>query len=99
MEMKKEDTREYLGLFIITPEKQDTVDEAKNKINAIISENSGKVLKESITKKKMLASSVKKQTSGIYYEVTFSALPRDVSKMTRLFRINTDILRTLIDRV
>lgn len=98
MEIKTEETRKYSALFIIAPEKEDAVDEVKNKINAIISENSGKVIKENATKKKTLASLVKKRSSGIYYEVTFNALPRDVSKMSRLFRINTDILRALIDK-
>ncbi len=98
MEIKTEETRKYSALIIIAPEKEDATEEVKKKINAIISENSGKVIKENATKKKTLASLVKKRNSGIYYEVMFSALPQDVLKMSRLFRINTDILRALIDR-
>ena len=94
-----ENARSYSGLFIIVPEKEDSIDEVKKTIGSIISENSGNIVKENIMGKKTLAYPIKKKTEGIYYEVTFDADPGSVSGMMKQFRINTDILRTLIDRV
>ena len=88
----------YSGLFIITPEKLDTIDDVKKAISEIIRENSGKIEKETVIGKKELAYPIKKKTKGVYYEVVFRALPASISEMTRLFKINTDILRTLIDK-
>ncbi|MBU1083817.1 MAG: 30S ribosomal protein S6 [Candidatus Omnitrophota bacterium] len=93
-----EKARGYLGLFIITPEKQEQMDEVKGSIKGIIGENSGKILKENEIGKKRLAYPVKKKEEGIYYEVNFDATPESITKMSRLFRINNDILRTLIDK-
>jgi len=93
-----EKTRSYSGLFIITPEKQEAMDEIKNAIGSVISDNSGTITKENMMGKRVLAYPIKKKTEGVYYEVSFTAMPEGVSKMMRLFRINTDILRTLIDK-
>jgi small subunit ribosomal protein S6 len=93
-----EKTRSYSGLFIIVPEKEDGIDEVKKNISSVISENSGNIVKETMMGKKPLAYPIKKRAAGIYYEITFTALPEAVSSMMRQFRINTDILRTLIDR-
>ena len=93
-----EKTKSYSGLFIITPDKQDTVDQVTSAIGSIISENSGSVTKENMMGKRMLAYPIKKKKEGVYYEVSFTAVPESVNKMMRLFRINTDILRTLIDK-
>lgn len=93
-----EKTRAYEGLFIITPDREESIEESKNSINAIISDNSGEIVKENMMGKKKLAYPIKKKKEGIYYEVTFDALPSSIANMTRLFRINTDILRALIDK-
>ncbi|MFH1394763.1 MAG: 30S ribosomal protein S6 [Candidatus Omnitrophota bacterium] len=90
--------RSYTSLFIIVPEKQDELGEVKNSINAVIGENTGKIVKENMIGKRRLAYPIKKKNEGVYYEVTFTALPESVTKMRRLFQINTDILRTLIDK-
>lgn len=94
-----EEVRKYSGLFIIVPEKEDTIDEVKSSINAIISENSGKIEKENMLGKKKLAYLINKKDSGIYYQVAFSAEPADIPKMSKQFRIDTSIMRTLIDLV
>ena len=92
-----ENTKSYTGLFIIIPEKQDSIEDVTGSINTIIKEHSGTVANENMMGKKTLAYPIKKKTEGVYYEVTFSAMPEDITKMMRQFRINTDILRTLID--
>ncbi len=93
-----EKTRSYSGLFIIVPEKEDTINELKKGISSVISDNSGNIVKENMIGKKALAHPIKKKTTGIYYEITFTALPESIGKMMRQFRINTDILRTLVDK-
>ena len=93
-----EKTRSYSGLFIIIPEKQDSIEELKSGINAVISENSGNIVGENVIGKKRLSYPIKKKSEGIYYEVHFTALPGSIVNMMRQFRINTDILRTLIDK-
>ena len=93
-----EKARSYSGLFIIAPEREDAIDEVKSGIGTVISENSGSVVKENMVGKKRLAYPIKKKSEGIYYEVSFTAFPESVEKMQRQFRINTDLMRTLIDR-
>jgi small subunit ribosomal protein S6 len=93
--MEKE--RSYTALFIIAPEKSEAMDEMKEAIGAIIKENSGKIEKEDAIGKRTLSYPIKKHTTGVYYEVTLTALPSGIAAMNRQFRINTDILRTLID--
>jgi len=94
-----EKVRSYTGLFIINPEKLDAIDDVKSSITAVINDNSGKILKDIMIGKKNLAYPVKKHNNGIYYEVTFSAMPESISKIQRMFNINTDLLRSLIDLV
>ena len=94
-----EEVRKYSGLFIIVPEQEDTIDEVKSSISAIITENSGKVEKDNMLGKKKLAYQINKKDFGIYYQVAFSSQPVDVPKMAKQFRINTSIMRALIDLV
>lgn len=91
-----EDERSYSGLFIVTPEKEESAETLKETISSVISENSGKIVNVNMVGKKKLAYPIKKNTEGIYMEFTFTALPEGIAKMSRLFRINTDILRALI---
>lgn len=92
-----ENTKSYTGLFIIIPEKHDSIEDVTGSINSIIKEHSGTVDKENMMGKRSLAYPIKKRSEGVYYEITFSAEPEAITKMMRQFRINTDILRTLID--
>ena len=94
-----EEVRKYSGLFVIVPEKEETIDEVKAGIKGIITENSGKIEKENMLGKKKLAYLIDKKEYGIYYHVSFSAQPGDIPKMSRQFRINTLLMRALIDLV
>ena len=93
-----ENTRSYLGMFIISPDKEESLDDVKNSISAVISDNSGTVVEDNMKGKKKLSYPVKKKTEGIYYEVVFNADPGTIAKMMRQFQINVDILRALIDK-
>ena len=50
-----ENTRKYLGLFIIAPGKIDSIDEVKAAIGSVIGENSGQVVSDNLIGKKSLA--------------------------------------------
>ena len=93
-----EKTKKYSGLFIIAPTKQDSFDEVKGSISSVISDNSGNIVSDTLMGKKTLSYPIKKHKDAVYYEVIFTAIPETVPKMMRQFRINTDILRTLIDK-
>lgn len=90
--------RSYSGLFIINPDKKDDFDAVGKGIKTIISDNAGTIESEKFMGKKPLAYPINKKKEALYYEVNFSADPSSLEKITRLCRINTDILRTLIDK-
>ena len=91
-------TISYSALFIIIPEKDDSIEDVKNSIHSVISENSGNITKMNMLGKKTLAYPIKKKKDGIYYEVIFDAPTEAIANMTRLFQINTDLLRAMITR-
>jgi small subunit ribosomal protein S6 len=94
-----EKARSYIGVFIVDPEKEDTLEAIKKDITSVISDNSGKVIKENLIGQKPLAYPIMKKETGIYLEVTFDIEPQAIEKISRQFRINTDLLRTLIDKI
>ncbi|KJJ83735.1 Ribosomal protein S6 [Candidatus Omnitrophus magneticus] len=94
-----EKTRKYLGLFVISPEKEKIVDSVKGAVKTIITENAGTILNERCSGRRTLGSLMKKKGEGLYYEVIFTAEPHSIEKINRLCRINTDLLRSLIDKV
>ncbi|MBU0570433.1 MAG: 30S ribosomal protein S6 [Candidatus Omnitrophica bacterium] len=93
--MKK--TRIYSGLFIVDPDREEGSEAIEKDIKAIITGNTGSVVGEKATVKKRLAFPMNKKEEGGYYEITFKAEPLAIEKITRLCKINTDILRTFID--
>ena len=92
-----EKTRSYEGLFVIDPDKEESVKDVQDSIRTIISENSGNIVREKDPGKRTLAYPIRKKKEALYYEVIFDALPSAIVKISRLCRINTDIMRTLID--
>jgi len=92
-----ENTKTYSGLFIITPDKEASIDALKEDIGAVISENSGEISETKLIGKKRLAYPINKKTEGIYLEVLFIAPTKAIAKLVRQFQINTDILRTLVN--
>ena len=91
--------KKYSGLFIIATGKEEAIDEVKNGINSVITDNSGIIAKEGTVVKKRLAYPIKKEKEALYYEIAFDAEPGSVPKMMRQFRINTNILRTIVDKM
>jgi small subunit ribosomal protein S6 len=93
-----ENVNSYSGLFIIVPEKSDSIEDVQNAIHSIISENSGNIVSTNVLGKKTLAYPIKKKTEGVYCEIAFTAPAESIANMTRLFQINTDLLRAAITR-
>ncbi len=89
----------YEGLFIIKPDLKD--EDVKN-IFKIIADSvvkfSGSVKKEETWGKKQLAYPVKKFKEGYYYKLDFTAPTNVISKLEEAFKLNDDILRTMITR-
>ncbi len=92
-----DEARSYLGVFIIAPEKEESIDEVRKSISSVIGDNSGNVTEETLKGKRRLSYPVKKKAEGIYYEVVFSADPGVIAKIKRQCEIKADILRVLID--
>jgi small subunit ribosomal protein S6 len=88
----------YSTLFLIVPEKEDSIDEVKNTLNTVFVDNGCQIDKETLIGKKKLAYPIRKKTEGIYYEVDFKAEPTAIARLTRQFNINTDLLRFLMDK-
>jgi small subunit ribosomal protein S6 len=91
--------KNYEGLFIIKPELKE--EDTKLVIKAIsdaITKGGGAITKEENWGKKQLAYRVKKSKDGYYYKVDFDLDPAQVGKIEIAYKLNTDILRTMITR-
>ena len=89
----------YEGLFIIKPDIKE--EDTKNIYKAIsdsVTKNGGNINKEDVWGKKQLAYPVKKFKEGYYYKLDFAAPTSAISKLEEAYRLNPDILRTMITR-
>lgn len=89
----------YEGLFIIKPEL--TEENTKNVIKGIsdtIAKGGGAIKKEENWGKKQLAYPVKKSKEGYMYKVDFDIDAAQITKIETTYKLNTDILRTMITR-
>jgi len=90
---------DYEAIFVIKPNLKE--EEVKNTVKAIseaITKNSGAVKKEEAWGKKPLTFSIKKFKEAYYYRVDFSAPPAAISKLDTAYKLNADILRTMITK-
>lgn len=89
----------YEGIFIVKPDLKE--EDAKNvykSIGDILTKNGGSMKKEEVWGKKQLAYPVKKFKEGYYYKLDFTAASEAIAKMEGLYKLNSDILRTMITR-
>ncbi len=89
----------YEGIFIIKPEIKD--EDVKNVFKVIsdsVTKNGGTVKKEEPWGKRPLAYPVKKAKEGHYLKLDFSAPTSAIAKLEEAYRLNDDILRTMITR-
>lgn len=90
---------EYEGIFIVKPTMKD--EEAAGVFKVVmegINKNGGTIKKEENWGKKPLVYPVKKFREGYYYKLDFSAPPSSIAKLEDAYRLNADILRTMITR-
>ena len=89
--------KNYEGLFIIKPELKE--EDTKNVIKAIsdaITKGGGSIKKEENWGRKLLAYPVKKSKEGYYYKIDFDIEQAQVATVEASYKLNTDILRTMI---
>ena len=90
---------DYEGLFVT---KATLTDEASGKllsqIEGEISKCGGKV--ENVEKwgRKAIAYPIKKSKEGVYYKLNFKITPDKISDLTKVYRLNEDILRAMITK-
>ena len=90
-------TKSYSALFLIDIAKLEAVDEVTKSITSVITDNSGNIVKDNLVGRRSLAYPINKKGEAVYYEVDFMAPPASIAEMSRLFRINTNLVHTLID--
>ena len=89
----------YEGLFIIKPDiKEEDVKTVLKAITDALAKNSAAMKKEEIWGKRQLAYPVKKFKEGFYYKLDFTAPTASIAKLEEVYRLNADILRTMITR-
>lgn len=89
----------YEILFIIKPELKE--EDVKNVTKAIVdsvTKNGGTIKKEENWGKKQLVYPVKKAKEGYYYKLDFTAPPSIVETLEAGYRLNEDILRTMVTK-
>ena len=89
----------YEGLFIIKPDLKE--EDIKNLFKAMadgVTKNGGAITKEESWGKKQLVYPVKKFKEGYYYKLDFTASANAITKLEASYKLNQDILRTMITR-
>lgn len=90
---------DYESLFIIKPDLgEEALKDLLKTISELLSKNGGSMKKEENWGKRQLAYPVKKFKEGYYYKLDFSASTDAISKMESAYKLNQDILRTMITR-
>jgi small subunit ribosomal protein S6 len=89
----------YEILFIIKSElNEEGVKNAAKAINDSVTKLGGTIVKEENWGKKQLVYPVKKAKEGYYYKLNFTAEPTIIEKLEAGYRLNEDILRTMVTK-
>ena len=89
----------YEILFIIKPElNEEGVKNVAKAITESVTKNGGTIKKEENWGKKQLVYPVKKAKDGYYYKLDFTAEPAIIEKLEAGYRLNEDILRTMVTK-
>jgi small subunit ribosomal protein S6 len=97
--MEKQTVNNYEGLFIVRPDLNE--EGAKQTFKAItdsIAKQSGSVKKDESWGKRQLTFSIRKFRDGYYYKVDFEAPPAAIAKLREAYKLNMDILRSMITK-
>lgn len=89
--------KKYEGMFIIKPDiDQDDLEKTISSIESTITKNGGKVENNQKWARRHLAYPIKKFTEGEYHLFNFEAEPTIITALTSVYKLNENILRTLI---
>ena len=89
----------YEILFILKPDlNEEGVKNATKAITDSVTKNGGTVNKEENWGKKQLVYPVKKAKEGYYFKLDFTAEPAIIEKLEAGYRLNADILRTMVTK-
>lgn len=89
--------RKYEGMFIIKPDMpKDEHDKTVSSIGDAIAKNGGKVASLELWGRRQLGYAIKKYAEGEYYLCLFEVDPAKIAEMKEIYRLNENILRTLI---
>ena len=92
-------TNNYEILFIIKPDlNEEGLKNATKAITDSVTKNGGTIKKEENWGKKQLVYPVKKAKEGYYYKLDFTAPASAVEKLEAGYRLNADILRTMVTK-
>lgn len=89
--------KKYEGMFIVKPDMDK--DELKSTVDSIektITRHGGRVERCQKRERRRLGYTIKKYTEGEYYLCEFEAEPKDIQALEASYRLNENILRTLI---
>ena len=89
---------QYEALFIIHPDKEKSLKEVTTGITGNITKNKGKIDKEENWGNQKLSYPIAKNREGIYYKLSFSIDPSKISALSNSYKLNLDILRTMITK-
>jgi small subunit ribosomal protein S6 len=88
--------REYELTVLIHPDFEINQDPAVNKIQKIITDNGGEIIREEDEGKRRLAYQVKKQDFAIYHYFELKLSPDVLSKISAILNITNEVLRYLL---
>lgn len=88
--------REYELTVLIHPDFEINQDPAVKKIQKIITDNGGKIVKEEDEGKKRLAYAIKKQDFAIYRYLELELSPSALTKISGVLNITNEVLRYLL---
>ena len=88
--------KEYQALFIVDSSKEDSLKEVTDSINGAIIKGKGNIVKEENWGKQRLSYPIQKRQEAIYYKLIFSVDPSKISILNTSYKLNGDIMRTMI---
>lgn len=89
-------TKQYEAMVIIAPFDEPDIEPVISRIEAVIKENAGELIKTDRWQYKALAYKIADYDRGYYVLFTFSATPSCIKELDRILRIDERVLRHLI---
>lgn len=89
--------RTYEALYIIRPDiSDDEIQTVAQKVETLVTDNEGSIVRSEVWGKRRLAYEVKTFTEGCYVLLRFQAPPQLIARLEASFRLNEQVIRNLI---